>query len=347
MSTPASPSAPAAGGPPSEPLTIPGAYALQLVELVSRWSVRPDDLFAGTGLTLDTLGEPSTRITIPQAAVVLRRASELTGEPNLAAFLGKQMRLSWHGFLGFAALSAGNVREAIALGERFAAIRTPAMRLRLYESGQTASLVLEARFEDEEVRRFVLLLLVVGLTEIAQTITGAPVQGSADIDFPEPAGFTFRRAEGIVRWGQPSTRLIFPASFLEAPLVMADPVATRLAREQCERELSALGNVGGTEARVRAELAGRASNGQPPTVEDIAKRLSLSTRTLKRQLAAVGTTFSDILDDWRKDRAVLLLEAKGRSLDAIAEELGYSDVANFTRAFKRWTGKTPAGFRRG
>lgn len=336
MSTPA----------PRDP-TIPGAYALQLVELVSRWDVSPDDLFVGTGLSLDTLGDPTTRISIPVAAQVLRRASELTGEPNLAAFLGKQMRLSWHGFLGFAALSASNVREAIALGERFAAIRTPAMRLRLYESGETASLVLEARFDDEEVRRFVLLLLVVGLTEIAQTITGAPVHGSADVDFPEPPGMTYRRPEGTVRWGQPSTRLIFPASFLDAPLVMADPVATRLAREQCERELSALGSVGGTEARIRALLEARANDAQPPTVDEVARRLSLSTRTLKRQLAAVGTTFSDILDDWRKDRAVLLLDRRDRSLEQIAADLGYSDVANFTRAFRRWTGKTPAGFRRG
>jgi AraC-like DNA-binding protein len=329
-------------------VTIPGAYALQLVELVSRWDVRPDTLFEGTALSLETLGEPATRITVAQAAAVIARAHALTGEPSLAIFLGKQMRLSWHGFLGFAALSAGTVREAISLGERFAAIRTPAMRLALYESGQSASLVLEARIDDEEVRRFVLLLLVVGLSEIAQTITGQPVQGSADVDFPAPAGLMLERPEGTLRFDQPSTRLVFPVSFLDAPLAMADPVATRLAREQCERELSALGSVGGTEVRVRAALRD-ASAGElrtAPGVEEIAKRLHLSTRTLKRQLAAVGTTFSDILDDWRRERAVLLLERRELSLDEVAARLGYSDVANFTRAFKRWTGKTPGGYRR-
>lgn len=331
----------------AEQVTLPGAYALQLVELVSRWKVDADELLRGTGLSADTLGDPSTRLTISQVRRILSRAHELTGEVNLAPALGTQMRLSWHGFLGFAALSASTVREAIALGERFAATRTTGLSLRLHESGKTASLIIEARFGDEEVRRFVSLLLVVGLAEIAQTITGQPVSGTADVDFPLPDGLDLRRSTGTLRTSQPTTRLCFPATFLDEPLVMADPVATRLAREQCERELSALGTVGGTEARVRAALGEALTPTSVPTVQDTAKRLGLSTRTLKRQLAAVGTTYSGLLDDLRKERAMTLLDRRELSLDAIASELGYSDLANFTRAFKRWTGKTPSVVRRG
>jgi AraC-like DNA-binding protein len=82
-------------------------------------------------------------------------------------------------------------------------------------------------------------------------------------------------------------------------------------------------------------------------VEEIARRLGLSTRTLKRQLAAVGTTYSTLLDDFRKERAVTLLDRRDLTLDAVATELGYSDLANFTRACKRWTGKTPSAVRKG
>lgn len=329
--------------PNDESVSLPGAYALQLAELSSRWNVTADELFAGTGHTLETLAEPTARLTVAETAVLIARAKERTGQAHLAAFLGKQMRLSWHGFLGFAALSASTVRDAIALGERFASTRTQAIGLRLNESAASASLTIEARIQDEEVRQFVLLLLVVGLAEIAQTITGSPVAGAADLDFPEPPDFTIVRPAGTVRFGQPSTRLTFPSSFLDAPLAMADPVATRLAREQCERELSALGSVGGTEARVREAVA---ALGAAASAESVAKRLHVSTRTLKRQLATVGTTFSEVLDDSRRNHAMLLLEARDRTLESIADELGYYDVANFTRAFKRWTGRTPATYRR-
>jgi AraC-like DNA-binding protein len=347
MSPPPSPPPSAAAPALAEPITLPGAYALQLVELVSRWKVGAEELLQGTGLSADTLGDPSTRLTIPVVRQVLARAHALTGERNLAPALGTQMRLSWHGFLGFAALSASTVREAIALGERFAATRTTGLSLRLHESGQTASLIIEARFGDEEVRRFVSLLLVVGLAEIAQTITGEPVSGTADVDFPLPPDLDLRRPAGTLRVEQPTTRLCFPATFLDRPLAMADPVATRLAREQCERELSALGTVGGTEARVRGAVGELFSPTTVPSVEEVAKRLGLSTRTLKRQLAAVGTTYSTLLDDFRKERAMTLLDRRELTLDAVAAELGYSDLANFTRAFKRWTGKTPSVVRRG
>lgn len=74
--------------------------------------------------------------------------------------------------------------------------------------------------------------------------------------------------------------------------------------------------------------------------------MHVSTRTLKRRLAVAGTTFSDLLDDLRRERALLLVDDRALTLDQIAYRLGYSDVANFTRAFRRWTGATPAALRK-
>ncbi len=72
----------------------------------------------------------------------------------------------------------------------------------------------------------------------------------------------------------------------------------------------------------------------------------MSPRTLKRQLAATGTTFQAVLDELRRDRALMLLDRAELTLDEVADRLGYSDTANFTRAFKRWTGQTRRSSRR-
>lgn len=78
---------------------------------------------------------------------------------------------------------------------------------------------------------------------------------------------------------------------------------------------------------------------------EVAAALSLSSRTLKRKLALRDTSFSALLDDDRRDRALALLEGDV-PLQRVADLLGYSDVANFTRAFRRWTGTSPGHYRR-
>jgi len=77
----------------------------------------------------------------------------------------------------------------------------------------------------------------------------------------------------------------------------------------------------------------------------IAKELRMSPRTLKRKLADHGTTFSTIRDDMRRQRALLLLDNRALSIGEIATKLGYSELPNFTRAFRKWTGQTPIAYR--
>ena len=83
----------------------------------------------------------------------------------------------------------------------------------------------------------------------------------------------------------------------------------------------------------------------PFSLEHIARVLRTSPRTLKRQLAAEGTSFSEIVDDERRERALFLLRATGTSVKDVASRLGYANIANFTRAFHRWTGRTPSQHR--
>jgi AraC-like DNA-binding protein len=82
-----------------------------------------------------------------------------------------------------------------------------------------------------------------------------------------------------------------------------------------------------------------------PTLDAAARTLGLSSRTLKRRLADEGTDFTTLLDEQRRQRALLLLRSANLSVEAVAEQVGYSDVANFTRAFRRWSGTTPTAYR--
>ena len=96
---------------------------------------------------------------------------------------------------------------------------------------------------------------------------------------------------------------------------------------------------------VRRTISALLAKGEP-TIAQAADAVGMSVRTLQRRLLHVGLTYSHLLDEVRFETACHLLERSETSLAEIAAALGYGDPANFTRAFLRWTGKTPSVFRR-
>jgi len=333
--------------------SLPAIHALHLVELVERRRVAAGDLLAGLGLAREQLAEPHRRLPLSVLETLVERARALTGEPGLGVLLGMRMRVSWHGFLGFAAMSASTVGDAIELAVRYAPTRTDVIGLRLDRSsdGKEASLVVEERAPLGEARETLVIALLVGIWQIGCALTGRELRGRAELAFAEPAylrGYLRGPSAGAasqfaVRFEQPEHRLIFDAALLDLPLTMADAEASRLAREACERELDALEASGRLVAQVRAALA-RADGAARLEIGAVAKEIGVSPRTLKRRLAEHGTSFTSLLEEQRRDRAMALLRA-GLTVDEIAARLGYSDAANFTRAFRRWTGKSPRAWR--
>jgi AraC-like DNA-binding protein len=83
-----------------------------------------------------------------------------------------------------------------------------------------------------------------------------------------------------------------------------------------------------------------------PTVIQLARLLETSPRTLQRRLADEGTSLTAIIDDERRTRALAAVIDSSRTVVDTAMICGYTDPANFTRAFRRWTGMSPLEFRR-
>ncbi len=321
---------------------LPGAYIRDLVELTGRWKVAPQALLDGLPITAAALADPTTRVPLKVCEAIVARAHALTHEPALAFHVGTQMRLSSHGFLGFAAMTAGTVREALQLATRFASTRTSAIALALHVEGDTASVVIEERTPLGEIREFVVVALLVGIWQLGQALTGTPLDGFAECAFPAPAYVAGFPNAGRLRFDCPTHRLVFASHFLDVRFVHADPVATKISTEQLERELAAVVDAG-LPSRIRAVFAARPDF---PPITAVAKQLGMSTRTLKRKLAEHDTTFSALRDDQRRQRALLLLDNRDLSIGEVATRLGYSELPNFTRAFRKWTGMTPVGYRK-
>ena len=333
---------------PASSHTLPASHALALADLVKRWNVTPILLLEGSKLTYDELSNPETRVPFDEMIRLMQRARALTGEAGLGYYLGLQTRVSAHGYLGFAAMTSATLGEALELATRFSPTRTTALTLRLRIAQGKASLLIEERTNFGEAQDAIIPALMVGLWQIGSALLGKSLSGTADFTFDEPPYFRrFAHLVPPVRFRRPVHALTFDAALLHEKIVLADPAAQKLAQKQCEDALIALGFDGNVTERVRSLLTAEEVDGsrRVRSLPEVARALSLSERTLKRRLSDEGATYSGLLEEERKDLAMLLLRNKARTVSEVAYALGYSDAANFTRAFRRWTGESPAAFR--
>jgi AraC-like DNA-binding protein len=322
------------------------AHAAHLIEVVKRWQVSADDLLSGVGLNPEALADPRAQLPIPTLTALLERARRLTGEPALGVYIGLHARPTLYGHLGFALMSAATIREAIELSIRFGAIVTTAITVRFRVEKRVASLIVDEHADLGSVRDIVAISTIVSLWQVSRTLTGRELTTSVgDFAFPEPAYADRLAISGLrMRFGRPVHRLSFDARSLDLPYTMPDRAALTLARDQCQRELDSLGLNGRLTDRVRGLIS--SPGGGCRSLEEVAAVLRRSARTLTRQLAADGVSFSTLRDNELHERALVLLRSRELSLAEIAARLGYSNVTNFERAFRRWTASTPAEFRR-
>jgi AraC-like DNA-binding protein len=133
---------------------------------------------------------------------------------------------------------------------------------------------------------------------------------------------------------------------LDQPLPQADSLLARVHDECAASRLRALSPEADMLETLRAWIT---SNFGPPlpTRARAAKAIGVAERTLARRLQERGCSYSELVDDIRRDHALEQVRKTSRPLSDIARELGFADISPFYRAFHRWAGSSPAAWRAG
>jgi AraC-like DNA-binding protein len=148
-----------------------------------------------------------------------------------------------------------------------------------------------------------------------------------------------------VQFGADTDEFALNANARELPLIQADPYLNDLLLKYCEAALAdRRGDTSQLRTRVENAISSLLPHGRV-VVDDVARSLGMSKRTLARKLSDEGLNFTEILQQLRRDLAARYLGDRKLHVSKIAWLLGFNEVSAFTHTFKRWTGKTPSQMR--
>ncbi len=306
---------------------------------------RVADIFRGFEFDRDGRPLPGQHVSFLQAREIILRAHH-RGGAQTAALSGSRKSLVNLGVIGLGIMAHGSFGEALRFGVDFQRLAGSMLDVTLQVRGDEASLVAGDLFGDAETRSFLqadhLLTAVNALRHLptrAFALRRVELEGEASVELVASLEQEF--ACQVLTHAE-SARAVFAAEHLQAPLRFNDSVTAGLARQACERELEALG-LASAPADLRAYLLDSADRLRSPAA--MAAEIGVSTRTLNRMLAAEGLKYVELAQQVQIDRARRML-ARGVATDDVAAALAYADGRSFRRAFERWTGESPASFRR-
>ena len=324
---------------------IPPGYADELVRMMVERGVAETKVLNGTGVTLDRLSDPRTRLSLGQLRRLSDNAVTASSEAGLGLEFGARVHVSRLGFLGYAMMSSKDLGEALGLAVKYHRLLSPFCELKLELEHGVAILALEETVELENPA-FVKESVAACLLGQAHFILDRPLP-LQEVRFNHAAPLDRSRYDTHfgcpVVFDAPRTELRFDASELQQPVRFSCASAARMAEEQCARLAAPLLSDDDIVGRVGGALRSRLDD--PPDAEGTARLMGMSKRSLARALQARGTSFQQILDSVRKDRALEYLTSTSLPVEEIAQQLGFSSGRAFRRAFRKWTGSAPSDLR--
>jgi AraC-like DNA-binding protein len=322
------------------------------VQTLTGEGLQAQALLAGTGLDEQALQDPDVRVSSLQYLLMVNNAVRLGCAPDAGLRVGLRYRASCYGMLGYALMCSASLRQALDTSQRYIRLCNGMFDFSWHEEEDSAVWLMPRQEQ----------MLLPGLTAAdygflrdmsmaAQSTVVRDVMGPwciplrVDVVGPPPAHVRAmaRAFECPLHFHQARNALHYPLPWLERAPQLANHITAAQMSRACARMVEDLRWQSGLTRRVYHELT--RSAGHFPDIEAVAAALCMTSRTLRRKLEAEGTSYSDLHDKVRHALALDYLGSSMLSPADIAAALGFSDSASFRRAFRRWTGSTPADHR--
>jgi AraC-like DNA-binding protein len=308
-----------------------------------------NEILRNVNLTADKVHSPKSRISLAELMAACKNAIRLSNDPHLPYRIGTSIHISAYGMYGFAILCCPDFRKAMAFAELYHALAAPLATIEFTERQGSASWVIEPNARavtDPQVYRFITEMQIGIHISLMRDIMGpAFTPDQISVAYPEARDFVLP-ADQIgcpLSFASRTNQIIFRSTWLDQAANLGNKTTYPAVVALCDDLLTDLKSRIGVAGEIRALLLRDITNA--PSLAAIAKLLEISDRSLRRQLREQGISFRGLRDELRMQIALKYLRTTGLANEDIALALGFSDAANFRRAFRRWTNKSPSEIR--
>jgi AraC-like DNA-binding protein len=330
----------------SIPMAQGGLSRLAVARLESA-GVPVAPLLKRAGLTPELIADPEERLSVQGQIALLNEAAIALKDDCLGFTLARDFEPREIGLLYYVMASSRTLGEALKRLARYSKITNEALVFG-YREGNRLVINLSYSGVPRHSDRHQIEFCMFGLLRVCRMLTGQDL-------VPQHFSIAHHRSQAVleiarfvgtkVEFGAERDEFALNLDARELPLVHSDSYLNDLLLKYCEAALAdRRGDTSQLRTRVENAIASLLPHGRV-LVEDIARSLGVSERTLARKLSDQGLNFTEILQQLRRDLAVRYLDDRKLHVSKIAWLLGFHEVSAFTHAFKRWTGKTPSQIR--
>ena len=328
----------------------PMAYARVIALAMTRGGVNPGDILKLAQITPAQLARGDGRITALQMELLCGAAMQALDDEGLGAF-GRKLPWGSYGMLARASLTSPDLGVASKRWCRHHGLLTQDIALSLVVQGDSASIAIEERAglskNGAAAREFCLVHVLRNIHGLACWYVDSriPLQG-ARFPFAAPAhgeAYQHMFPGGALQFDAGDAAITFDARYLALPLRRDENALRRMLRRALPLTVLQYRRDRLLVEQVRQVLVANAQAAH--SAEQIAKLLHMSARTLHRQLKDEGASLQQLKDETRRERAADLLFRTARPIKQVASAVGFRSEKSFIRAFRQWTGTSPASYR--
>jgi AraC-like DNA-binding protein len=330
----------------SIPLAGGGLARLAIARLKSA-GVPVAPLLGRVGLTAEVIANPEERLSVRSQITLVDEAANALKDDCLGFTLARDFDLREIGLLYYVMASSQILGDALKRLARYSKVTNEALVFG-YREGNRLIINLSYSGVPRHSDRHQIEFCMFAVLRICRVLTERNL-------VPQDFSIAHHRSEGTaemsrfvgtkVEFGADTDEFALNSNTRELPVIHADPHLNELLLKYCEVALADRG-AGISQLRTRVEnaISSVLPHGRV-LVEDVARSLGMSKRTLARKLSDEKLNFTKILQQLRHDLAVRYIDDRKLHVSKVAWLLGFNEVSAFTHAFKRWTGKTPSQMR--
>lgn len=326
--------------------TLPAQLACLAIERLREHDLAIEPVLDEAGLTPDDVSDPGNRIAYYQYAVVIEGAARALNEPSLGLQLGQAMNPQDLDLLGYICLNSATFGDVLKNVERYSGVYSEGITRTMVREGDTMAIVVD--IQDPKAMGLaqpVELALSHNQRQMSKLLGFEPTPVACEVVHERlgPAAEYKRVLKGPMRFNAGRNATIVPVALLDEPILTADRRLLDILKRQAEDALPHKRGTGDIRDSVQNVIAGRLASGVPK-IEDVARELGMSSRTLGRRLNENGANYRGLLEALRRQLALRYLNDNRHNQAQVAYLLGFTDVSSFSHAFKRWTGSPPSRY---